>query len=480
MTEVRRVTRRLSKQAASDEVVKCEEDATDQLQTPRLRRSSKRRSVDAELLENSVGRETKRRRGEKRKRLSISKFDLTADGLPLTSLLCQFCTGDDDENRKGEAEKLLRCSVCLESAHPSCLSMSEGLADMARRYEWQCFSCKSCQRCHSSAQTKKMLMCDSCDRGYHMFCLEPPLEDLPEGEWNCPLCASRVCGETADVDVETVDASSKLPSPVPTKEEDEEDEPEKPVDILSPPAEERKEGKRRRSTIIVRRRKSTSRKERSASQQDELKVDKKPEGKIGEKAKLRTLSAEHLDALKAQLSGSVSDEELSYFLTAYSAAQDQTAQEQRDLVGSKEPEDLVSMRRTLRSVSINKSEIETRFSSPYPDEFASLDRLFLCSFCLLPTSSPLMLRRHMAKCRARHPPGSEIYRKDRLAVFEVDGAKHKDYCQRLCLLAKLFLHHKTLYHQVEPFLFYVLTTIEKSGCQLVGYFQQREGVREVI
>ena len=31
------------------------------------------------------------------------------------------------------------------------------------------------------------------------------------------------------------------------------------------------------------------------------------------------------------------------------------------------------------------------------------------------------------------------------------------YCQNLCLLAKLFLDHKTLYFDVEPFLFYVLT-----------------------
>lgn len=35
------------------------------------------------------------------------------------------------------------------------------------------------------------------------------------------------------------------------------------------------------------------------------------------------------------------------------------------------------------------------------------------------------------------------------------------YCQNLCLLAKLFLDHKTLYYDVEPFLFYVLTGIER-------------------
>ena len=33
----------------------------------------------------------------------------------------------------------------------------------------------------------------------------------------------------------------------------------------------------------------------------------------------------------------------------------------------------------------------------------------------------------------------------------------KVYAQNLCLLAKLFLDHKTLYYDVEPFLFYILT-----------------------
>lgn len=48
------------------------------------------------------------------------------------------------------------------------------------------------------------------------------------------------------------------------------------------------------------------------------------------------------------------------------------------------------------------------------------------------------------------------------------------YCQCLCLLAKLFLDHKTLYFDVEPFLFYVLTEIDKEGCHLIGYFSKEK------
>lgn len=44
-----------------------------------------------------------------------------------------------------------------------------------------------------------------------------------------------------------------------------------------------------------------------------------------------------------------------------------------------------------------------------------------------------------------------------MSIFEIDGAHDKVYCQCLCLVAKLFLDHKTLYFDVNPFYFYVLT-----------------------
>jgi len=46
------------------------------------------------------------------------------------------------------------------------------------------------------------------------------------------------------------------------------------------------------------------------------------------------------------------------------------------------------------------------------------------------------------------------------------------YCQNLCLLAKLFLDHKTLYFDVEPFLFYILTEVDRGGAHVVGYFSK--------
>lgn len=48
-------------------------------------------------------------------------------------------------------------------------------------------------------------------------------------------------------------------------------------------------------------------------------------------------------------------------------------------------------------------------------------------------------------------------------MFEVDGFEERLYCQNLCYIAKLFLDHKTLYFDVDPFLFYVLCEVDERG-----------------
>lgn len=33
-----------------------------------------------------------------------------------------------------------------------------------------------------------LLLCDGCDKGYHIYCLDPPLKSIPSGDWFCPSC----------------------------------------------------------------------------------------------------------------------------------------------------------------------------------------------------------------------------------------------------------------------------------------------------
>ncbi|KAI0102293.1 hypothetical protein GGR51DRAFT_527752 [Nemania sp. FL0031] len=119
-------------------------------------------------------------------------------------------------------------------------------------------------------------------------------------------------------------------------------------------------------------------------------------------------------------------------------------------------------------------EIDTWYAAPYPEEYSRNRVLYICEFCLKYMNSDYVAWRHKLKCSAKHPPGDEIYRHGSVSFFEVDGRKNPVYCQNLCLLAKLFLGSKTLYYDVEPFLFYVLCEYDDLGYHFVGYFSKEK------
>ena len=128
----------------------------------------------------------------------------------------------------------------------------------------------------------------------------------------------------------------------------------------------------------------------------------------------------------------------------------------------------------IKCVNFGGYEIETWYAAPYPEEYSRNRVLYICEFCLKYMNSDYVAWRHKLKCPTKHPPGDEIYRDGSISVFEVDGRKNPVYCQNLCLLAKLFLGSKTLYYDVEPFLFYVMTEYDEFGCHFVGYFSKEK------
>eukprot|EP00696_Hemimastix_kukwesjijk_P006556 gnl/Hemi2/18294_TR6044_c0_g1_i1.p1 gnl/Hemi2/18294_TR6044_c0_g1~~gnl/Hemi2/18294_TR6044_c0_g1_i1.p1 ORF type:complete len:437 (+),score=83.59 gnl/Hemi2/18294_TR6044_c0_g1_i1:124-1434(+) len=139
----------------------------------------------------------------------------------------------------------------------------------------------------------------------------------------------------------------------------------------------------------------------------------------------------------------------------------------------KEHEEITKVK-NINTIELGRYEVDTWYFSPYPEEFSNVEKLYICEFCLKYMKKKKTLDRHKLKCELRHPPGDEIYRNGNISVFEVDGKKNKIYCQNLCLLAKLFLDHKTLYYDVDPFLFYILTEVDARGCHVVGYFSKEK------
>ncbi|XP_067360830.1 lysine (K)-specific demethylase 5Ba isoform X2 [Channa argus] len=52
-----------------------------------------------------------------------------------------------------------------------------------------------CLVCGRGNAEDRLLLCDGCDDSYHIFCLIPPLHDVPKGDWRCPKCLAQECGK---------------------------------------------------------------------------------------------------------------------------------------------------------------------------------------------------------------------------------------------------------------------------------------------
>lgn len=69
-----------------------------------------------------------------------------------------------------------------------------------------------CEVCNSSDREDCMLLCDGCDGGYHMFCLVPPLENIPSGSWYCDNCFSSE-SEASEEDINNlIEETEELPT----------------------------------------------------------------------------------------------------------------------------------------------------------------------------------------------------------------------------------------------------------------------------
>ena len=137
--------------------------------------------------------------------------------------------------------------------------------------------------------------------------------------------------------------------------------------------------------------------------------------------------------------------------------------------------------KNVGSIVIGCYSIETWYFSPYPKEIIGqyTEKLYLCEYTFsFFTTKAALLHFQQSKCLKYqcppHPPGNEIYRDGNLSMFEVDGSEAHSYCQNLCYMAKLFLDHKTLYYDVDPFLFYVLCEVDDMGAHPVGYYSKEK------
>lgn len=158
-------------------------------------------------------------------------------------------------------------------------------------------------------------------------------------------------------------------------------------------------------------------------------------------------------------------------------------------------------KRNIDMIYLNGYRTEPWYFSPYPKCFADKS-LYICQFCLMYLNKESFL---IHNCKRNRPPGREVWRssKNKICIkcenidnkiinksyicdnntckygkihsfFECDGMEYTNYCRNLSLISKLFLDHKTLYYDVNAFVYYVLCRLEEDGFVVVGYFSKEK------
>ncbi|KAJ7183171.1 hypothetical protein C8R46DRAFT_885015 [Mycena filopes] len=480
--------------------------------------------------------------------------------------------GSNEPGRNLEA--LATCFECGKHAHPSCIQLDPSTIGLViQTYNWVCIECKKCEICLQKGDDARILFCDSCDRGWHMDCLDPPVESMPRGKWYCPVCPNAAPTERETSVASSSRSAATSPSgrsgkakaePITSDndgsgEEGSEEEQEEPVRTAERRGRGRPRGTKRvhddRSsprpsakpspsrpakrirlrppnppptprirppkpppppppTPSVRLRLPKSRRRRHEDDEPPGPPPGPPPGLFDEilNANERDITKTTIvaqDKHKFEKSRAVAESKLgpppaprprrtsevpdtptagpssrplrSSFLQQSQVPSPSASPAPSSASGalgaaSRHNHDGAPAPLRISTIRFGQYDIKTWYNAPFPEEYANIPdgRLWICEFCLKYMKSRFGATRHRMKCKSRNPPGDEIYRDQTVSIFEVDGRKNKIYCQNLCLLSKMFLDHKSLFYDVEPFLFYVITEVDDFGARFVGYFSKEK------
>ncbi|XP_043222807.1 chromodomain-helicase-DNA-binding protein Mi-2 homolog isoform X1 [Amphibalanus amphitrite] len=97
--------------------------------------------------------------------------------------------------------EIILCDTCPKAYHLVCL---EPELEEPPEGKWMCPTCEKdgpperpakqsddehqefCRKCKDGGE---LLCCDMCVAAYHTHCLNPPLKEIPDGDWRCPRCS---------------------------------------------------------------------------------------------------------------------------------------------------------------------------------------------------------------------------------------------------------------------------------------------------
>ncbi|XP_047505475.1 chromodomain-helicase-DNA-binding protein Mi-2 homolog isoform X1 [Pieris napi] len=133
-----------------------------------------------------IGNKTKKKRNKLK---TTNKFPDGTEGEHEHQDYCEVCQ---------QGGEIILCDTCPRAYHLVCL---EPELEETPEGRWSCPHCEAegtqdqddddehqefCRICKDGGE---LLCCDSCPSAYHRFCLNPPLDEVPDGDWKCPRCS---------------------------------------------------------------------------------------------------------------------------------------------------------------------------------------------------------------------------------------------------------------------------------------------------
>ncbi|XP_075871185.1 tyrosine-protein kinase BAZ1B isoform X2 [Nelusetta ayraudi] len=126
-----------------------------------------------------------------------------------------------------------------------------------------------CKVCRKKGDDEKLILCDECNKAFHLFCLRPALYRIPVGEWRCPACQPTVArrgSRSRNYNQDTDEEEDEEDEEESESEEEEEDEEENDYKAMGHSLRPRKKNKQQSSSSRQKSLKSKSKKA-SASKQ---------------------------------------------------------------------------------------------------------------------------------------------------------------------------------------------------------------------
>ncbi|KAJ2901942.1 uncharacterized protein MKZ38_001243 [Zalerion maritima] len=118
---------------------------------------------------------------------STESLDIRQNGNGSRNGTCNGSGTDKDDGDSGSRRSKRLKKDTVPTVAGSHMSLFRPSAPRIPKDEASQAGQPKCEHC-GKADGAPIIVCESCDNGYHGTCLDPPLKQKPDSEWNCPRC----------------------------------------------------------------------------------------------------------------------------------------------------------------------------------------------------------------------------------------------------------------------------------------------------